>query len=224
MDLGRPLRVVTPTLDGDVLVVLARAHHEFTPPEITALIADRSVEGVRNALLRLVEQGIVLRRPAGQAWLYQLNREHLAAPAIIALASLYDTFLDDLRQRVESWAVPCVYAALFGSAARGHMKPESDIDVFVVRSNSVDPDDDTWSWQLQDLAHDASRWTGNDIRVLEIGENEVRSGLAAGERVLVDIAEEGIRLAGPSSYLRTRRRETHGRKRTTGEEVHGRRT
>lgn len=198
--------MVTASVDGDVLTVLARAETEFTPPQIHGLLDGRSVEGVRKALARLTEQGIVLHRSAGIAGLYQLNRDHLAASAIIAMAALCDTFLARVRDRIAAWDLACPYAALFGSAARGTMRPDSDIDIFIVRPAAVDPDDDLWREQLEALSRDASRWTGNDTRVLEFGDEEVSSGLAAGDQVLSDIAKEGVRLAGPSNYLRNLRR------------------
>ena len=207
MQLAHPLKLVTPTVDGDVLAVLAGADVEFTPPQVADLLDEWSVEGVRRCLRRLVEQGIVLNRPAGKGWLYRLNREHLAAPPIIALATLRTTFIDRLRADLEGWATPCVYAAMFGSAARGNMRPDSDIDVLIVRP-AVDPDDDTWRGQLDALTQRATGWTGNDTRVLEFSDDDVKSALAAGERVLVDIARDGVRLAGPPSYLRSRRRKS----------------
>lgn len=46
---------------------------------------------------RLGDQGILLRRRAGNAVLYRLNREHLAAWAIIALASQKAELIERLR-------------------------------------------------------------------------------------------------------------------------------
>lgn len=206
MELQRPFRTITPTVDGDVLAVLARADAEFTPPQVHRLVGRYSVDGIRKALTRLAQQGIVARRRAGNAVLYTLNREHLATPAVVALATLRDTLIERIRERIDGWPHRCVYAALFGSAARGTMRPDSDIDIFVVRATDADADAEEWRRQVEDLRHEVSLWTGNDTRVLEYAEDEVTRGLRVGDGVLLDVEAEGIRLAGPSEYLRGRRR------------------
>ncbi len=201
MELQHPFRVVTPTVDGDVLAALARADAEFTPPQVHAVLGRHSEDGVRRVLGRLAEQGIVEHRRAGQAVLYRLNRAHLAAPAVIALAHQFDTLVERLRERIEAWPVVCSYAALFGSVVRREMRPDSDVDLFVVRPNNVDADDEQWREQLDTLSHDVTNWTGNDARILEYTAAEVQQGLRARNGVLADISAEGLRLAGPSRYL-----------------------
>jgi predicted nucleotidyltransferase len=207
VELQHPFRVVTPTLDGDVLAVLARAEAEFTPPQVHGVLGRYSEDGVRRVLGRLAQQGIVEQRRAGQAVLYRLNRAHLAAPAVIALACLFDTLIERLRERIEAWPIACSYAALFGSAARREMRPDSDLDLFVVRPNDVDEDDEQWREQLDTLSHDLTSWTGNDARILEYSADEVRRGLRTRDGVLVDITAEGVRLAGPSGYLQRATRQ-----------------
>ena len=201
MQLDRPLRTVTPTVDGDVLAVLGRADADFTPSAVKDLIGEHSVEGVRNALNRLAGQGIVEQRRAGAAYLYRLNRNHLAAVPLIALAGLCDTLLSQVCARIARWSVPCAYAALFGSAARGGMRADSDIDIFVVRPLDVAADDDVWQEQLRELGHDIVTWTGNDTQVLEYSASEVEQGFRDNDSVLLDIQAAGIRLGGPAEYL-----------------------
>ncbi|MCX6431393.1 MAG: hypothetical protein NTX29_00930 [Actinobacteria bacterium] len=72
MELSRPLSVITPTLDGDVLRVLALADADFTSGDIHRVLDGPSIRGIHNTLGRLTEQGIVSRRPAGRANLYRL--------------------------------------------------------------------------------------------------------------------------------------------------------
>ena len=182
MELQRPFRLITPSLDGDVLAVLARADAEFTPPQVHGMVGRHSVDGVRRALIRLAEQGIVEHRRAGNAVLYQLNRAHLAAPAVITLASLRDELVSRLRAEIDAWQVRCEYAALFGSAARGEMRPDSDIDLFVVRPKRIVADDERWREQLIALSHDVAEWTGNDVRILEYSTDEVGREAAAARR------------------------------------------
>ena len=203
MDLHRPLAVVTPTVDGDVLGVLAGAEAAFTGREVHRLVGRYSEAGVRNVLGRLVDQGIVLVEQVGPSYRYRLNRDHLAAPHIIALAGLRAELLGRLRSRLAEWDRPPVYAALFGSAARGDMRTDSDIDLLIVRPDEVDPDDDRWVEQVSQLASDVTGWTGNDTRPLEYGDTEMRRALRRGAPVLEAVKAEGIHLHGPSDYLRT---------------------
>jgi predicted nucleotidyltransferase len=204
MELNHPLRVVTPTLDGDILRILALAETEFTPPEIHRLIGEHSVAGIRKGLERLVTQGIVQQRAAGKGSLYQLNRDHLAAPAVIELTRMKEELLSRMRRELTEWEIHSAYAALFGSAARNDMRPDSDIDVLLVRPQGVEADDDVWSKQLYELADTVRRWTGNSTSVLEFGADQIDEAAGDGDPVLVTIGEEGIRVQGPSSYLRRR--------------------
>jgi predicted nucleotidyltransferase len=171
---------------------------EFTPPEIHRLIGDWSEDGVRKALRRLVDTGVVDAERKGNAYLYRLNRRHLAADAIVELAGLRHSFIRRLQDTLGAWAEPPAHAVLFGSAARREMSVDSDIDVFVVRPADA-TDDVTWRAQLYALQEQASAWTGNDVRILEYSESDVETGLASGDPVLADIGRDGIWLAGRST-------------------------
>ena len=210
MDLGHPLAVVTPTVDGDVLRVLAQAHAAFTPGQVAKLVDEHSLEGVRHVLVRLAGQGIVTRQAAGRAYLYQLNRDHLAAGPIVALANLRGELLDRLAGLVKEWASRPLYGALFGSSARSDMRLDSDLDVFLVHEDDVD--ENTWSRQVDDLATLATRWTGNDARVIAYSDSEVRR-LGDGEPLLVNVRDEGLPFVGDPSWLR---RAVRGARRPAG--------
>jgi len=214
--LNRPFEVVTPTVDGDVLAVLARADAAFTPPQVRDLAGRHSVAGVRNALHRLTDQGIVHSEQVGRAFIYRLNRDHVAAPHVVALAEAGQTVIQRMRGLIASWATPPDYAALFGSAATGKMTTSSDLDVLIVRPTTVDLDDEAaWHDQLDDFALSCTRWTGNDTRVLELSAAEVRSG-ATTDRVLRAIARDGIHMAGSTEYLSRYLRATRKAKGTAG--------
>lgn len=206
MDLSRPFTVLTPTVDADVLAALARADAGFTTGQLHRLIGRHSEGGVRKSLHRLTEQGIVEVELVGNAHVYGLNRDHLAAAHVEGLAHLRDALLERLSERMAAWPTTPAYAALFGSAARGDMTARSDIDLLLVRPDSSSPDDTAWSAHVEQLTHDVSRWTGNDVRVLEFGESETIRAVAAGDPVLASIRDEGIPLHGSERLLRARTR------------------
>lgn len=164
------------------------------------MLPDASEDGVRRVLRRLAGQGVVTADRVGNAYTYRLNREHLAADHVIALANLMSTFLARLTKRLEAWDPQPVYAAVFGSAARGGMRLDSDIDLLLVRPEAVD--DDAWEDQAQALMAEMTRWTGNDARALVLDEDEV----GPGEPVLQDVLAHGLTVAGSRAWLATRTR------------------
>jgi Nucleotidyltransferase domain len=194
------MQVVTPTLDADVLSVLARADVELTGREIQRLAGHGSHQGVRNAADRLASEGVVERRSAGKANLYRLNRDHVAAQWIEKLATLPEQLIERLRVAIAGWAQPPVLAMLFGSVATGRATSTSDLDLLVVRPEGCEPDDPTWSRQLADLQTLATASSGNDARILEYGHDELTPTTA--EPVLGDALKEGIELYGSRRTLR----------------------
>ena len=206
MNLQSPFEVVTPTVDGDVLGVVALTEAEFTSPEVHRLIGARSADGVRRALERLTDQGIVIRRRAGNAWLYRFNTQHITAAPIRELARSRERLLERTRDVLAQWAVPCEFGALFGSAARGQMTTASDIDVFIVRPDGVSFDDGRWENQRFALSEQISSWTGNAVNVLELSVTELLDALTLDDNVVLDVRDHGVCLAGPSNYMRCLRR------------------
>jgi predicted nucleotidyltransferase len=201
MDFQRPLSVVAPTLDGDVLGVLAGADEEFTGRRIHRVLGRASEHGVRKAADRLVEQGIVSRRQAGQAKLYSLNRSHLAAPYVEGLGSLRAQLIERLREAVADWKEPPSVLFLFGSVARGEAGNESDLDLFVVRPLDVKEESPHWQEQLTELESDATVWTGNEARVIEYGKRDLAE--AAVREVAEEVLEDGVAIYGSRPRLRS---------------------
>lgn len=206
MQLNRPFATVTPTLDGDVLAVLATSEMTFTITQIQRILTTASGEGIRKVLTRLTAQGVVLHDQVGRTNTYQLNTEHLAAEPIIALSRITATFLNRLENHLEGWGDALKYAAVFGSAATGRMTLDSDIDLLLVRAS--DPEDrnndaapDTWDQRVTELGRLVTAWTGNDGRVVEYTQDEIRAAAAAGEPLLNDVAREGLTVAGTRAWF-----------------------
>lgn len=200
MDFRRPLSVVAPTLDGDVLAVLAGADEEFTGRRIHRVLGHGSEHGVRKAADRLVDQGIVTRRQAGQAKLYSLNRSHLAAPYVEGLRSLRSQLVERLKETVRAWKKPPSTVLLFGSVARGEAGAESDLDLLVIRRLDIEEEEPRWQEQLAALEREATVWTGNEARVIEYGKRELSDPEVRG--VVEEALAEGIPIFGTRPKLR----------------------
>lgn len=204
MQLNKPFATVTPTLDGDVLAVLASADVTFTINQVQRILTTASGEGIRKVLNRLTAQGVVLQDEVGRTHTYRLNTEHLAAGPIMALSRLNSTFLSRLERHLDGWGTTLRYAAVFGSAATGKMRLDSDIDLFLVRA--TDSDGDVWDQRLTELARLVTAWTGNDGRIVEYTEDEFRAAVTAGEPLLDDVSKQGLTVAGTRAWFKAQLR------------------
>ncbi len=196
MNVARAYSAVAPTVEGDVLAVLAGTTQPLTGRRVARLARRGSVAAVAKALERLVRQGLVLRQEAPPASLYTLNRQHVAAPAAEALALIRTELLERLRHAFSIWSIPPVHASLFGSAARGDGDLDSDIDIFVVRPAGVDAEDATWSAQLQDAGDAVLAWTGNHAGIIDFGDEDVEQLRDQNPPVLQELRRDAIDLAG----------------------------
>jgi predicted nucleotidyltransferase len=177
MDVRRPYAAVSPTLDGEVLRVLAGTTRVLTGREVAALTGRRSHSGVLDALHRLTEHGLVNRLELNRAYLFTLNRDHLAAPAVEILMGMRTELLRRIRADLDSWQIAPVHMSLFGSTARGDGDAGSDIDLLLVRPSDVTDDDQTWREQVAQLKKRIQQWTGNYAQVIEMsGQDVVRLG------------------------------------------------
>lgn len=198
MDLSRPYAAVLGgALEGEVLSVLAGTTRPLTGRQIARLASHGSDRGLRLALNRLADQGVVDSVEAPPAVLYSLNRDHIATPVVLQLAGLRTELLRRLRTAIGAWEVPAVHASMFGSAARGDGDAGSDIDLLLVRAASVDAEDPDWREQLQRLAGAAERWTGNHVAISEIAEQQLRRLAAERPPIVDELEQDAITLAGP---------------------------
>jgi predicted transcriptional regulator len=191
MDLSRPHSSIAPSRDLDVLKVLAGTTRPLTGRGVARLIG-KPASSVQPALDRLVGQGLVHREPAGAAYMFALNREHLAAPAVEVLAEMRPELLRRLRQAVGQWESPPAHASLFGSAARGNGGVDSDVDIFLVRPAAIDSDDERWREQVTGLEIAVRQWTGNEASVVEVAEPEIRRASVDGSPLLKEVRRDAI--------------------------------
>ena len=210
MDVSRPSSAVVPTLDGPILEVLARTTRPLSGRQIHRLTGTGSEAGIRKALTRLTEHGLVHAMQAGHAYLYTLNRAHLAAPIAEALAGLRASFLHRLRTELATWPLAPVHASLFGSAARADGDTRSDIDLLLIRPKELQIDDPCWHDQVSSLAEHVGAWTGNHAQIYDIDEAGLADHVHAGEAIVADWQRDAITLYGPDLDQLLRRLPTGG--------------
>lgn len=196
MLLQQPLAAVAPTLGTDVLSVLAGADTSFTITHIHRILhQESSPSGIRKALAPLVAHGLVSELVLGNTHAYSLNRQHLLAEPLLAMANAKERLLDKIQEVVASWPTQPLTVALFGSAARGEMHINSDIDILIVFPD--DAGQDIVDEGPNDLADQASRWTGNDVRPLVYRAAEVTPS-----PIFDSIIADGITIKGDPNWLR----------------------
>jgi hypothetical protein len=225
VDLTDPTRAITPTLDGPILATLASAGRPLTVGEIAADVPRGSEIGIRKAVGRLVDQGIVTATQMGRNLVHELNRDHVAAPAAIALAGLRAEVWKRLRESLAGWGLKPVYASVFGSAARRDGGPESDIDLLLVHPNlpgdKRPPKRDKGFWallgdvaanwppqvpsaaneadwhsQVDQLRAKVQRWTGNPLQVVDVSLWQWVDMRNTDPALFDQIARDGVTVAG----------------------------
>lgn len=196
MDVALPIRVIVPTLEGPVLVVLARTTRALTGREIHRLAGVGSANGIRIALGRLTNQGIVTAEERGAAIFYTANREHVAWPAVQMLADLRRTFLERLRAELRTWTRQPLHASLFGSAARGTGDAGSDIDILLVRPAGIGVDEPDWAEQVDLLRDHVERWTGNHCQPFQLDLERLGEHARARDRLVDEWRRDAVTLAG----------------------------
>lgn len=176
---------------GDLLAVLAALRSPM-PIRRIAERAGVSPSQAGKLLAGLGDAGLVTAQATGPAILYQLNRDHVLAPAVDQVLAANVEWRRRVAGQVDGWRLPPDAVMLFGSVAAGAARADSDIDLLVVRPDSVPADDETWTTQLADLASAVRRWTGNGVDLLDADQRE----LSGNQRLLRGLRRDGVVLVG----------------------------
>lgn len=198
MRLQNPFAALAPVgLDSQVLTVLSRSRDHLTADQIHRVLPEHgSLSGVRKSLDRLLRQGIVSERAAGHTSGYALNQDHLLINAVLMVADAKSALTTRIRETVQQqFSFEPTLVVMFGSAARGDMSDDSDIDLLVVIPDGV-PEEQADD-QLSDLAHSVLTWTGNTVDLLSYREEEVISA-----PIFNSVIREGIEILGDMAWLR----------------------
>lgn len=197
MDVSRPWALIRSPVDMEIVRVLRGTTRPLTGREVARLVRSGSQPTVNGALRRLSEHGLVSAAEAGSAYLYTLNGEHLAAPAVELLADVRSELARRLRAEVLAWELAPVHVSIFGSAARGDGDTRSDIDLFIVRPRGVDREDPRWREQLARLAARVLAWTGNQAGLSEVSESDARRLRRERPPIVEELRRDAVTITGP---------------------------
>lgn len=193
MDLETPLRTIASPVEAEALRVLAGADTEFTAAQVHRLAPSASPFGIRKALSRLAETGLVNSSRYGRTQTWRANREHLLWPAVETAVSARVRLLDRIRDAVHR--EEGVTAYLYGSLARRESSPDSDVDVLLVF-----PDAHTTE-QIIDFANDLSErietWTGNRGQIFNVTQSELAEIVRRGDSIVESLRADATPLVGP---------------------------
>lgn len=193
MDLESPLRTIASPVEAETLRVLAGADTEFTASHVHRLVEAASPYGVRKALSRLADSGLVLSESHGNSTLWRGNRHHVLWPAIEVAVDARRELLDRLRRQFAERNEVAAY--LYGSFARRAATPDSDIDILVVYPDGATQD------SIVDFAHGLSEqilaWTGNEGQIFNTTRSGLRDSIARADSVMMSIREDAVVLVGP---------------------------
>ena len=213
MDLKTPAHAIIPTLDADVLTVLAGVTMPMTGRQISRLLEAKSHRGVGLVLERLRSQGVVDAFGAGSSYLYTLNREHVVFPAIEALTDLRGKLYALMASAIDSWQIPPVSVAVFGSSARGDGDINSDIDILIVQPDEVysnriegfgvehiEEEDvywDLWAAQLADFGAQVRQWSGNTASLIQATQAQLIAMVERDEPIVASLQRDARYIWGP---------------------------
>ena len=201
MDLGAPVLDVAPAVRGALLQALARLEQPVTRRQLAA--AAGVAPGNASAVIEeLVRAGLVSETAAGRASMVALNRTHLAAGPVLALAGLRGELIRRLRERLSAWP-DLVGAWLFGSVARGDADSDSDVDLLIVADDLESRD---LHERLAQLHADVRSWTGNDLQLVEHSTASWRKLVRAKNPLVQQIGRDGIAMTGDTAVLLGRHR------------------
>jgi predicted nucleotidyltransferase len=149
------------------------------------------------------DEGLVTAQGIGNVVAYELNREHVAYPALTALLSTYSPY-QELRRRLADLVAENlgpdddVSVAIFGSVARMEATTDSDLDILVV----VTDDEGGWSEVLMALAgalhQHVGRWTGNDVQLAQMTWDGLRRAAQERDPFAISLARDADTVVGKS--------------------------
>ena len=194
MDYRRSVEALIPGAQGRILGALARAGAPLNLRTI-ARLAGISPGQASRVLPRLVELGVVQRTEAPPSALFELPKKNFAADLVRDLADAHGALLQEIQRSAAELRPTPASVVLFGSAATGEARADSDIDVLVVRPVDA-TDDDSWTTAVTRWAAHIREFSGNPVSVLEEDQRNIPRLLRSRRSLWESIRSHGILLAG----------------------------
>lgn len=193
MNTGELTDITMPRATAAVFRVLAGADTSFSIRElarIAGISAPRAVEIVNHAS----ERGLILVELAGRSRMCRLNRDHLAADAVIELVTIRERVLGAIEHEIASWRIAPLHASLFGSAARGDGNSQSDLDLLLIRPKG-EPEKE-WEEQKYTSGVSLRAKIGNHVSWFDISITELKRAMRSSEPIIAEWKKDGICLLG----------------------------
>lgn len=197
MDVGNPYADVIPGPRGRLLITLAQLETAVTVRAL-ARHSDVSPQRARDYVNELNDAGLAFAERVGSAVMVSLNRQHLLAEPILALAATRGRLIDRLREELHAWD-DLAGAWLFGSTARGDGGRASDLDLLLVAESTTEAPG--WVNATSRLREQANHWTGNEVQLIEHTRSSFGNLVAHANALVAAVRSEGIALTADSRAL-----------------------
>ena len=197
MNLSEPLAGIASEVEAAALRVLARTDAGFSGRQVHQLAGVGSTSSVHRALTSLVRVGIVAAERRPPSIIYRINREHVLWPVVesgvAARARVFESLdrfcSEELPDELELTVV------VYGSVARRESTLDSDIDLFIVYPDGLDPDVQAeYSYQV---AQHAERITGNEAQVFAVNRSEFVRLERRNDALVANVIVDGLLVHGP---------------------------
>jgi len=195
MDFVRPIEAVIPGAQGRILSVLV----ETTAPlnlRTLGRLAGVSPAQASRVMPGLVDLGLVERYEVPPSSQFLLARSNIAAQAVVEIARSRETASERIGLVAASMPNPPESVIVFGSFARGEAGADSDIDIVIVRPDSVDEDNDEWAAALETWRNAARAITGNPVEVVVVSLSEAGSKLRGRAEFWQNVRQDGVTVHG----------------------------
>lgn len=195
MNLSNSISAAIPSAHGPVLqelVLLDRPTSSAVLAQRLKLLVGRS--RVYEVVKELEESGLVISESVAGSRFISINKDHLAYPGVEALTGLRGKFMMKLQHEFGLWNPRPSLAYVFGSVAKNSSTMHSDVDLLVIRPDSLKAEDADWSRQLQDLEVNITKWTGNEAQIVEHSQKQWQALIKEKYQLVSEVESSGIRL------------------------------
>ncbi|WP_144713132.1 nucleotidyltransferase domain-containing protein [Curtobacterium pusillum] len=191
MQLTQPLATLVGPTQANALRVLSRTDAGMTGRQVSRVAGAAQHTGIKRALDKLEQVGLVQVERGLQHSSYRVNREHLLWPAVELSLRAGDELERRIAAFVEDADAGVLSVSIFGSLARGTATESSDVDLLVVFADGVDTEVVV---RLGDLVR---RWTGNECQVFDVTRADLRRFVAEGDPLVGSWRDEARTVFGP---------------------------